>query len=78
MQEGVNNTQDNKKWQEYLDKNYKPTGTRTNLPSIKKKVQSSQVLNPIEISQLTPEDANTTPILPKVNRNTTSDGKSSI
>lgn len=78
MQENINNTQDNKKWQEYLDKNHKPTGTRTNLPSIKKKVQSSQVLNPIEISQLTPEDANTTPILPKVNRNTTSDGKSSI
>lgn len=69
-------SQNSNKWQEYLDKNHKPTGTRTNLPSIKKKVQSNQTLTPLEISQLTPEDANTTPILPKVSRNKTSDGKS--
>lgn len=78
MQEDENNTQDNKKWQEYLDKNHKPTGIRTSLPDIKKKIQSNQILTPLEISQLTPEDANTTPMLPKVNRNKTSDGKSSI
>ena len=33
-------------------------------------------MNPVEISQLTPEDANTTPILPNVNRNQANDGES--
>lgn len=33
-------------------------------------------LNPLEISQLTPEDANTTPTLPDVNRNRINDGES--
>ena len=41
-----------------------------NLPPI------NRVLNPIEISQLTPEDANTTPILPNVQRNQINDGES--
>lgn len=36
----------------------------------------NKVLNPTEISQLTPQDANTTPILPGVNRNKVGDGKS--
>lgn len=34
------------------------------------------ILNPLEISQLTPEDANTTPILPNVTRNRVNDGES--
>ena len=36
----------------------------------------SNILNPLEISQLTPEDANTTPMLPNVNRNRVNDGDS--
>ena len=36
----------------------------------------SNILNPLEISQLTPEDANTTPILPNLNRNRVNDGES--
>lgn len=36
----------------------------------------SNILNPLEISQLTPEDANTTPILPNVTRNRVNDGES--
>ena len=36
----------------------------------------NRVMNPVEISQLTPEDANTTPILPNVNRNQVNDGES--
>ena len=38
----------------------------------------SNILNPLEISQLTPEDANTTPILPNLNRNRINDGESSF
>ena len=33
-------------------------------------------MNPVEISQLTTEDANTTPILPNVNRNQNNNGNS--
>lgn len=36
----------------------------------------TKVMNPLEISQLTPQDANTTPILPGINRNKVGDGKS--
>ena len=36
----------------------------------------NNILNPLEISQLTSEDANTTPILPNVNRNRVNDGES--
>jgi hypothetical protein len=36
----------------------------------------NKVLNPSEIAQLTPQDANTTPILPGINRNKVGDGKS--
>ncbi len=84
-------SQNTGKWQEYLDKHYKPTGTRTNMNNIKiptskdiNKVNmptvseaiknSNRVLNPNEISQLTPEDANTTPKLPVRNRNQINDG----
>ena len=39
-------------------------------------LNSNRVMNPIEISQLTTEDANTTPILPNIQRNQASDGES--
>lgn len=76
MQEDVNNTQENNKWQEFLDSNFKSSGTTTDMQNIRKKVQNNQTLNPLEISKLRPEDANTTPMLPKVNRNKVNDGKS--
>ena len=39
-------------------------------------LNSNRVMNPIEISQLTTEEANTTPILPNIQRNQASDGES--
>ncbi len=78
-------------WQQYLGKNYKPSGTRTNMNDIKiptskdinrinmppvETTQNNNVLNPNEISQLTQEDANTTPNLPTKNRNKINDGDS--
>ena len=36
----------------------------------------NNIQNPLQISQLTPEDANTTPTLPNVNRNRINDGES--
>ena len=89
MQENQNNSS----WQEYLEENYPARGTRTNMQNIRiptsQDIQRaensninlpkpSKVLNPLEISQLTPEDANTTPILPNVNRNRVNDGESSF
>ena len=70
-------SQDSKTWQQYLEDNYKATGTRTytkdilptkeesevNLPT-QQETKQPKVLNPNEIAQLTKEDANTTPILP--------------
>lgn len=76
MQENVNNTQDNSSWQEYLEEKYPSKGEKTYSKDIAKKIQNNQTLNPLKISKLRPEDANTTPILPKVSRNKTSDGKS--
>lgn len=40
------------------------------------KAESNKILNPLEISNLTPNSANTTPKLPKVNRNKENDGDS--
>lgn len=84
-------------WQQYLDKHYKPSGTRTDMNDIKiptardvNKVNlpinynvqtpnnSNKIMNPNEISKLTPKDANTTPSLPTRNRNTTNDGNSNF
>ena len=80
------------KWQQYLDKNYESSGTRTNMndikiptskdinkvniPSVETKQINNKTLNPNEISQLTQEDANTTPKLPVTNRNKINDGDS--
>lgn len=83
-------TQNNTSWQEHLEKNYKATGTRTNMQDIsslkaqnkinapysKEFTESNKTLNPLEISNLNSNDANTTPILPKVNRNQVNDGNS--
>ncbi len=87
-------SQNSSKWQEYLDKHYIPSGTRTNMndikiptskdinkinmPPVETKQNNSKVINPIEISQLTSEDSNTTPKLPKINRNNVNDGDSSF
>lgn len=50
---------------------------RLELGSIKfPKAESNKILNPLEISNLTPNSANTTPKLPKVNRNKENDGDS--
>lgn len=78
----------NQNWQDYLEQNYKATGTRTEmrklLPTqedIKKmelkntKLPTRKTLNPTEISNLTKEDANTTPILQNANVST-GNGKS--
>ena len=76
----IKNSISNKTWQEYLEENYLSSGTRTNMQNIKiptaqdiKRVENNnidlpnpnRVLNPLEISQLNPEDASTTPPLPK-------------
>ncbi len=78
-------------WQSWLENNYKSTGTKTNMQNIKiptkkdiRRIENSKidlpksdkVLNPLEISKLTPEDANTTLPLPNVKRNTINDGES--
>ena len=86
-------SQNNQKWQEHLEENYPASGTRTNMQNIKIPTQQdvqrmenskinlpkpSKVLNPLEISKLTPEDANTTPKIPNLNRNRVNDGVSSF
>ena len=96
MQNSQNDTslkQHTGKWQEYLDRHYKPSGTRTNvseiriptakdvnkinMPSIENgQTSSKKILNPNEISQISKSDADTTPILPTINRNMVGDGDS--
>ena len=76
MQEKTNNTQHGSSWQEYLEEKYPSRGEMTYSKDIAKKIQNNQTLNPLEISKLRPEDANTTPMLPKITRNKVSDGKS--
>ena len=62
-----------KEWNDYLKENFPSAGTKTEMSEIKLPVREdiessskkSKILNPNEISKLTKEDANTTPILPK-------------
>lgn len=62
-----------KEWNDYLKENFPSSGTKTKMSDIKLPVREdikssskkSKTLNPNEISKLTKEDANTTPILPK-------------
>lgn len=72
-----------KEWNTYLKDNFPSSGTKTKMNDIvlpmSEEVRNSsknKTLNPIEISQLKPEDANTTPFLPGTKRNTTGDGES--
>lgn len=79
-------SQEGNEWQEHLEKNYKATGTRTKFSDMKSnateqtdnnntKTQTKKVMNPLEISKITKEDTNTTPILKKINVST-GDGES--
>ena len=74
------------KWQEHLEKNYKATGTKTKFSDMKSniteqsdnsniKTQTKKVMNPLEISKITKQDSNTTPILPTI-KVSTGDGES--
>lgn len=66
-------SQSPKEWNDYLKENFPSSGTKTEMSDIKLPVREdiessskkSKILNPNEISKLTKEDANTTPILPK-------------
>lgn len=66
-------SQSTKEWNDYLKDNFPSAGTKTKMSDIKLPVREdiessskkSKILNPSEISKLTKEDANTTPILPK-------------
>lgn len=78
-------SQNTKEWNDYLKENFPSSGTKTKMSDIKlsinKDIESSskksKILNPNEISKLTKEDANTTPILPKRgNVNKVNDGNS--
>ena len=78
-------SQNTKEWNEYLKDNFPSAGTKTKMSDIKLPVREdiessskkSKILNPNEISKLTKEDANTTPILPKRGRvNKVNDGNS--
>ena len=78
---------ENSNWQEHLNKNYQSTGkgqtlqdvklptrkdvNKINMPSSKKE----KIMNPLEISKMTKEDSNTTPILPTI-KVSTGDGES--
>lgn len=66
-------SQSTKEWNDYLKENFPSSGTKTKMSDIKLPVsedvesssKKSKILNPNEISRLTKEDANTTPILLK-------------
>lgn len=78
-------SQSTKEWNEYLKDNFPSSGTKTKMSDIKLPIREdinndskkSSFLNPNEISKLTKEDANTTPILPvRANINKVNDGDS--
>lgn len=78
-------SQSTKEWNDYLKDNFLSAGTKTKMSDIKLPVREdiessskkSKILNPNEISKLTKEDANTTPILPvRANINKVNDGDS--
>lgn len=62
-------------WSDFVNKNFKSDGTgqtlqqvklptKKDISSVENNTSESKVLNPLEISKLKPQDANTTPILP--------------
>lgn len=57
---------------------YSETSQNNNVETSIKSNNSNKLLDPIEISNLTKEDANTTPKLPDTNRNNLSDGDSNF
>lgn len=71
--EDIRYSQNTKEWNDYLKEKFPSSGTKTKMSDIKLPVREdiessskkSKILNPNEISKLTKEDANTTPILPK-------------
>lgn len=79
-------SQSTKEWNNYLKENFPSSGTKTKMSDIKLPVRGdiessskkSKILNPNEISKLTKEDVNTTPLLPKrenINRYNNGDSK---
>lgn len=79
-------SQNTKEWNEYLKENFPSSGTKTKMSEIKAPIREdiessskkSKILNPNEISKLTKEDVNTTPLLPKrenINRYNNGDSK---
>lgn len=80
-------SQSSSNWQDFLEKNYKSEGTGQTLQDIKlptrkdvskinmPPVENKKIMNPNEISKMTKEDANTTPILPTI-KVSTGDGES--
>lgn len=78
-------SQTTKEWNEYLKDNFPSSGTKTKMSEIKAPIRDdievyskkNKTLNPNEISKLTPEDANTTPLIPiRKTYNKISDGDS--
>lgn len=78
-------SQNTKEWNEYLKENFPSSGTKTKMSEIKAPIRDdievyskkNKTLNPNEISKLTPEDANTTPLIPiRKTYNKISDGDS--
>lgn len=73
-----------KEWNDYLKENFPSAGTKTEMSEIKLPTRedfagtkTNKTLNPVEIANLTKEDANTTPILPsKTSANKVNDGNS--
>lgn len=76
----MQNQQNNSQWQDFIEQNYKATGTRTDMRKLlptqedMRKMELKDInlptrktLNPAEISNLTKEYANTTPILQNAN-----------
>lgn len=71
--EDIRYSQNTKEWNDYLKEKFPSSGTKTKMSDIKLPVREdiessskkSKILNPNEISKLTKEDANTTPLLPK-------------
>lgn len=83
--EDIRYSKNTKEWNEYLKENFPSSGTKTKMSEIKAPIRDdievyskkNKTLNPNEISKLTPEDANTTPLIPiRKTYNKISDGDS--
>ncbi len=78
----MQNDNNNSELQSYLEENYKSNGKKTyfkelNIPKSQKvDIPPSKTLNPVELSKLTPETADTTPTLNTKKYNKSSDENS--